>query len=843
LADNTQLSAAVGSGDVLASDDIGGVKYPRGKIVIGADGTNDGDVSASNPLPVKGTGTAGTANAGVLTVQGIASMTPVQVADNGGSLTVDGTVAATQSGTWNVGTVTAVSQNGDVRQSTASNLNAEVQGDAAHDASVSGNPVLVGGYASASAPADVSADGDAVRLWADRAGRLQVGDGGSSLTVDGTVAATQSGTWNVGTVTSITNAVTVSGTVTANAGTNLNTSALALESGGNLAAAAASLSVVDDWDESDRAKVNPIVGQAGVAAGAGAVGATTQRVTLASDDPAVAALQLLDNAVSGNELQVDVVAALPAGANNIGDVDVASVAGAADSGNSTTSTLSGGAAFTGSWFDLLNYETTTVIVKADVASAADGLEFHWSPDGSNADVTSASGLAAGEGRGFHLAKRGRYFRVKYTNGGSAQGAFRLNVHHNPAGTGTITRPLDSSIDDDNYGQIVRSVLAAKKTSDGTYTNIQCNANGRLIVTNENVLTDDAAFTPGSSAVGMIGATFDDAAPDSVNEGDGGALRMSANRNLYTTLRDAAGNERGANVNASNELLVALSSVPSHAVTNAGTFAVQESGAALTALQLIDDPVATDGSAASAKLMQVGGTDGTNAQTLSTNASGHLNVADGGNVLSVDDAGGSLTVDGTVAATQSGTWNVGTVTTVTAVSQNADVRQSTASNLNAQVVGNVAHDAADAGNAVKAGAKATSALSGLTLVANADRTDLFAGLDGVLITRPHCNLEDIVSGNASNTDGSSTQVIAAAGAGVKQYLTSVVLTNTSSSSIYVEMKSGTTVKATIPVPANGGAVFNPAVPLPPNAANEAWNFDPSAATTTVFCTAVGFKSKV
>lgn len=52
----------------------------------------------------------------------------------------------------------------------------------------------------------------------------------------------------------------------------------------------ASLSVMDDWDETDRAKVNIIVGQAGVAAGAGAVGATVPRVTLASDDPAVATL-------------------------------------------------------------------------------------------------------------------------------------------------------------------------------------------------------------------------------------------------------------------------------------------------------------------------------------------------------------------------------------------------------------------------------------------------------------------------------------------------------------------------------------------------------------------------
>jgi len=50
------------------------------------------------------------------------------------------------------------------------------------------------------------------------------------------------------------------------------------------------LQIIDDWDETDRAKVNPIVGQAGVAAGAGAVGTNVQRTTLASDDPAVVVL-------------------------------------------------------------------------------------------------------------------------------------------------------------------------------------------------------------------------------------------------------------------------------------------------------------------------------------------------------------------------------------------------------------------------------------------------------------------------------------------------------------------------------------------------------------------------
>ena len=47
-------------------------------------------------------GTAGTASADVVTIQGIASGTVVPISDGGGSITVDGTIAATQSGTWTV---------------------------------------------------------------------------------------------------------------------------------------------------------------------------------------------------------------------------------------------------------------------------------------------------------------------------------------------------------------------------------------------------------------------------------------------------------------------------------------------------------------------------------------------------------------------------------------------------------------------------------------------------------------------------------------------------------------------------------------------------------------------
>lgn len=91
--------------------------------------------------------------------------------------------------------------------------------------------------------------------------------------------------------------------------------------------------------------------------------------------------------------------------------------------------------------------------------------------------------------------------------------------------------------------------------------------------------------------------------------------------------------------------VSVATVPSHAVTNAGTFAVQESGAALTALQLIDNCIAgneaqVDVITVPAPLSTTGGGTEATAQRVTI-------ASDSTGVLSVDDNGGSLTVDGTV----------------------------------------------------------------------------------------------------------------------------------------------------------------------------------------------------
>ncbi len=49
----------------------------------------------------------------------------------------------------------------------------------------------------------------------------------------------------------------------------------------------------------------------------------------------------------------------------------------------------------------------------------------------------------------------------------------------------------------------------------------------------NQVVDDTAFTPATSYVGVMGAQADETATDSVDEGDAGALRMTLDRRLYT----------------------------------------------------------------------------------------------------------------------------------------------------------------------------------------------------------------------------------------------------------------------------------------------------------------------
>ena len=123
---------------------------------------------------------------------------------------------------------------------------------------------------------------------------------------------------------------------------------------------------------------------------------------------------------------------------------------------------------------------------------------------------------------------------------------------------------------------------------------------------------------GIPAVGLY-AQFDDVAPTAITENRYGNVRMSTNRNLYNTIRDAAGNERGANVSAGNALLV--------------------DGSATT------QPVSGTVAVTNAALGVVGG--GVEATALRVTI-----ASDSTGLLSIDDNGGSITVDGTITEANS-----------------------------------------------------------------------------------------------------------------------------------------------------------------------------------------------
>jgi hypothetical protein len=145
------------------------------------------------------------------------------------------------------------------------------------------------------------------------------------------------------------------------------------------------------------------------------------------------------------------------------------------------------------------------------------------------------------------------------------------------------------------------------------------------------------------------------------------------------------------------------------------------------------------------------------------------ASDSTGVLSVDDNGGALTIDGSLTTVTTVT-TVSTVTSVTAVAGMPTGASATA------VQGTVAHDSAAAQNPVQVGGMAVSALP--AAVANADVARLITDLVGRLITLPYANPENTIKGcSAAITDTTATNVIATdSGAGLKWYVTSIMVTN-------------------------------------------------------------------
>lgn len=402
-------------------------------------------------------------------------------------------------------------------------------------------------------------------------------------------------------------------------------------------------------------------------------------------------------------------------------------------------------------------------------------------------------------------------------------------------------------------------------------------------------TDDAAFTIATTQVTPIGALADETAPDSVDEGDVGAVRMTLDRLLKIQLAGVASGVAVPVTDNGGSLTIDAASLP--LPTGASTEATLAS--LLTSSQLIDDMIATVAAAVPTKVAFVGGTDGTNARALKTDASGELQI----DVLSsalpsgaateatlatlataakqdtqitslqlIDDV--VFTDDAAFTPATSKVMAIGAMLDATTpdvvdegdigilrMTANRDLhvtlrfpgtgnaafgQQAAADSMpvviasdqvKVPVHGDVAHDAADAGNPQKMGGVAKSANP--TAVADGDRTNFIADLAGRQIVG-FAPRDLVTRGSATISTTTETSIIAAGGVGVFHDIVGIILTNTSATAVRVDIRDVTagTVQFSVALAANGGAVIMPNIPFNQTTANSAWTAQLSAAVTDV-----------
>jgi hypothetical protein len=348
----------------------------------------------------------------------------------------------------------------------------------------------------------------------------------------------------------------------------------------------------------------------------------------------------------------------------------ATFGGLVSTGNATATPLGSNATFTGVWEEVVNYSTLTIVAYANVASATGGWKLQWSTDGTNVDKEEGLTLNAAAGRALALNVRARYFRTVYTNGASAQSTFRIGTVYRPSGMGANNYTLTGTLYDTTLAIMTRSVIVGETTGGGGgYHNVKVTPSGALTV----------EINDGGGSITVDGTVAVSSVSGTVTVGDGGGS-LTVDGTVAATQSGAwtvsvnepvSVDDNGGSLTVDGT--VAVSSVGGTVVvgdgggslTVYGTVAATQSGSWTVS---VNEPVSVDDNGGSLTVdgtVAVSSVSGSVTVAQAThnnlNLNANIQVADvdvgNANPVPVSDAGGSLTVDGTVAATQSGAWTV------------------------------------------------------------------------------------------------------------------------------------------------------------------------------------------
>jgi len=218
-----------------------------------------------------------------------------------------------------------------------------------------------------------------------------------------------------------------------------------------------------NWNESNRAKVNLIAGQAGIDGGPGAATTKTARVVLSDNVPSALGV------------------------------------------NSSTTNLGSNAVFTGTSESTVGYKEIRIYVFSNVASATDGLSIQQSSDGTNWDIVDTYTISAGVGKTIGVPRQGIFFRIVYTNGASAQTSFRLQVvYDRVGGKSSSQKPMDAYSNETDLEQSQAFLMGFNGT---TWDRLRLDSGFRLTIadTTTSAFSNGTATAVSSTAVQILAA--------------------------------------------------------------------------------------------------------------------------------------------------------------------------------------------------------------------------------------------------------------------------------------------------------------------------------------------------
>jgi len=177
-------------------------------------------------------------------------------------------------------------------------------------------------------------------------------------------------------------------------------------------------------------------------------------------------------------------------------------------GNSTTTPLATSTAFTGTSVDILNCGVVFVNVYADSASATDGLSLQQSNDGSNWNHTDDYTYATSSNKNYSINPHAQYFRVVFTNGTTAQSAFRMQAICKTQNAKASSHRIKDTIIGDDDAELVKSAITGEDEN-GMWYNVDVDQDGHLSIHDQSSgLSIAQGNVTGASFIHKFGAAED-----------------------------------------------------------------------------------------------------------------------------------------------------------------------------------------------------------------------------------------------------------------------------------------------------------------------------------------------